>query len=97
MTPEGKLVAYIKKTVKDAGGEVRKCEWAGHVGAPDLFIMVYGSHFWVECKAPGEKPRGTQMREIEKMRASGCTVLVIDDTVLFDFALSAYRGKNELF
>lgn len=82
-TPEGKLVAYIKKTVKDAGGEVRKCEWAGRSGAPDLFIMYKGHHFWVECKAPGMYPRPTQVREIEKMRTAGCEVFVIDRIVNF--------------
>lgn len=27
MTPEGKVVALIKKRIKEAGGEVRKCSW----------------------------------------------------------------------
>lgn len=84
-TPEGQLVAHIKKVVKAAGGEVRKCEWAGRVGAPDLFIMYKGRHFWVECKAPGEGVRPTQEREIEKMRAAGCTVFVADDPAWFDY------------
>lgn len=34
MTPEGKVVALIKKRIKEAGGEVRKCAWENCRGAP---------------------------------------------------------------
>lgn len=40
MTPEGKLVAYIKRVVIAAGGQVRKCEWAGHAGAAGCHVFV---------------------------------------------------------
>ena len=78
MTPEGKVVARIKEVVRMAGGEVRKCEWVGHVGAPDLFIMIPGIHIWVEVKAPGKTPKPRQLREHEKMEKSGCIVYVVD-------------------
>ena len=86
MTPEGKVVADIKAAMKDLGCEVRKCQWVGHVGAPDLFIMVPGTvtkdaghHFWVEVKAPGEKPKPHQVREHKAMEQAGCRVYVHDN------------------
>ena len=78
MTPEGKVVAAIKKAVKAAGGEVRKCVWVGHNGAPDLFIMMPEYHFWVEVKAPGKKPETHQLREHARMDRAGCLVIVAD-------------------
>lgn len=78
MTPEGKVVAAIKSVIKELHGEVRKCSWVGHIGAPDLFIMMPGWHFWVEVKAPGEKPKKHQLREHKVMGESGCEVRVFD-------------------
>lgn len=78
MTPEGRVVAAIKKKVKEAGGECRKCSWEGRVGSPDLLVLLPGRHFWVEVKAPGEKPRISQAREIAKLQKAGCIVYVLD-------------------
>jgi hypothetical protein len=36
-----------------------------------------GKSVYVETKAPGGKPSAAQAREHERMRAAGCTVLVI--------------------
>ena len=86
MTPEGKVVADIKAAMKELGCAVRKCQWVGHVGAPDLFIMVPGTvtkdagyHFWVEVKAPGEEPKPHQVREHKAMEQAGCQVYVHDN------------------
>lgn len=85
MTPEGRLVAHIKKAVNASGGAVRKCSWEGRIGAPDLLIMLGGAHWFVECKAPGERPRVSQVREFALMRdLGGCAVLVFDDAGEFD-------------
>jgi hypothetical protein len=78
MTPEGKIVAAIKSVVKELHGEVRKCQWVGRIGAPDLLIMLPGWHFWVEVKAPGKKPKAHQQREHKLMAESGCEVRVYD-------------------
>lgn len=85
MTPEGKVVAAIRKRVKALGGQVRKCSWEARAGAPDLLIMIQGAHFWIECKAPGEKPRLVQNREIAIMRqVGGCSVCVCDSVEAFE-------------
>ena len=78
MTPEGRLVAYIKQQVKSLGGLTRKCEWPNHAGAPDIFVMLACKHFWVELKKEGEHPRPIQLREHRLMRNAGCEVYVLD-------------------
>ena len=92
MTPEGKIVAFIRRRVKAMGGQVRKCSWEARAGAPDLLIMIRGTHFWIECKAPGEKPRLVQTREIAVMqRVGGCSVYVCDSVESFEGILKT-RG-----
>lgn len=78
MTPEGKVVQRIKALVCEHGGEVRKVEWSARRGAPDLLVLLPGRHFFVEVKAPGEKPRPEQLREHERLRAAGFVVIVED-------------------
>lgn len=78
MTPEAKVVQRIKTLVKSYGGGVRKVEWSGRRGAPDLLVLMPGRHFFVEVKAPGEKPRPEQLREHERLRAAGFDVFVSD-------------------
>lgn len=94
MTPEGKLVAAIRNRIKALGGQVRKCSWEARAGAPDLLIMIQGTHFWIECKAPGEKPRLVQAREIAVMqRVGGCSVYVCDSVESFEGILKM-RGPT---
>ena len=84
MTPEGRIVCHIKKTVTAAGGAVRKVSWEGRAGAPDLLIMIGGRHWFIECKAPGESPRPSQTREFSIMEnVGGCCVEVIDSVDAF--------------
>jgi hypothetical protein len=78
MTPEAKVVQRIKALVKSYGGEVRKVEWSGRRCAPDLLVLMPGHHFFVEVKAPGEKPRPEQVREHERLRVAGFDVFVSD-------------------
>lgn len=88
MTPEGKIVGYLCKRVRELGGITRKCEWSNRVGAPDQFVMLWGKHFWVECKAPGKTPTTMQVREHKRMReAGGCSVYVVDSEHEVDLVL----------
>lgn len=77
MTPEGEVVREIRRAVREAGGIVRKCSWEAVRGAPDLFVMLYGRHAWIEAKAPAGRLAGHQIREIERMIKAGCSVFVI--------------------
>jgi hypothetical protein len=85
---ESDIEDYLVKRVKAMGGEVRKVQWIGRIGAPDRLVMLpfkeslYSGRLkttvWVELKAPGAKPRPSQLREHERMRAMGQRVEVID-------------------
>lgn len=83
---ESDIEKHLVKRVKELGGEVRKVQWVGRVGAPDRLVMLpTGWDFnepngscWVELKAPGAKPRPSQLREHERMRSMGQRVVVID-------------------
>ena len=91
MTPEGKVEAHLKRRVKELGGEVRKLAWIGRANAPDRLVMLpYGAlaglarHPLVELKAPGVKPSAAQLREHERLRNAGFTVLVLDSVEAVD-------------
>lgn len=85
---ERDVEAYLVKSVRELGGEVRKVQWIGRRGAPDRLVMLplcgrggpWSScrTIWVELKAPGEKAKPHQVREHDRMRAMGQLVVVID-------------------
>lgn len=73
----------LKERVEAYGGEVRAVAWLGRAHAPDVLVGIPGYkggpgwHVFVEAKAPGGVPRPGQLREHDRMRSWGCTVLVI--------------------
>ena len=74
-TIEKHLVAEVKK----AGGIAYKFLSPGRRAVPDRLVLLPGGRaVFVECKAPGEKPRPEQVREHERLRARGFTVVVLD-------------------
>ncbi|MGG2141727.1 VRR-NUC domain-containing protein [Symbiopectobacterium sp. RP] len=74
-TIEKHLVAEVKK----AGGIAYKFVSPGRRSVPDRLVLLPGGRLvFVECKAPGEKPRADQLREHNRMRALGFTVVVLD-------------------
>lgn len=99
-TPEGRVSAALRQAVINHGGEIRKVQWQGRVGAPDWLVMLWGCAIFVETKAPGEVPRRSQIVEFRRIyRASGIPVLVIDraaDAIdVIDALLSRYEGDDE--
>ncbi len=89
---ERDIEAYLVKSVKALGGEVRKVQWIGRRGAPDRLVMLpgvfmakhgrdhitAGRTIWVELKAPGKKAEPHQIREHKRMEKMGQRVVVID-------------------
>ncbi|EAZ2455540.1 VRR-NUC domain-containing protein [Salmonella enterica] len=72
---EKHLVAEVKK----AGGVAYKFISPGHRSVPDRIVLLPGGRIvFVECKAPGKAPRADQVREHERLRALGFTVVVVD-------------------
>lgn len=101
-TPEGIVEDYFVKRVRETGGMVRKLKWIGFNGAPDRIVWWPPQHhaltadiFFVELKAPGEKPNKQQTEEHKKMKENGLRVLVIDTKEKVDEFVNApmfYRG-----
>ena len=77
MMPERDIRKALKARVEAYGGEIRAVSWLGRRNAPDVLCLMPGVHFFVETKAPGGEPTPNQLREHVRMRAAGCTVLVI--------------------
>lgn len=99
-TPEGRVSAALRKAVINCGGEIRKVQWQGRVGAPDWLVMLWGGALFVETKAPGDVPRRSQIVEFSRIsRASGIPVLVIDraeDAMgIIDALMSMAEGDDE--
>ena len=79
MTPEGAVKRDVKKVLKTYGAYYHMPVQNG-MGAPtlDFVCCYYGRHFEIETKAPGGKPTPRQEITIEKVRAAGGKVFVID-------------------
>lgn len=87
MIKERDIAAYLKKRVTEIGGIYRKVSWEGRSDAPDYLIMCGGLHLFVEAKAPGGKPRPSQLREFSAMLEHGGLAVVI---------VSAYQDIDSL-
>ena len=85
---ESEIEAYLKRRVRDVGGDVRKVMWIGRRGAPDRLVMLPGrSAVYVELKAPGKTVTIAQTREHNRLRAFGQQVEVIDSLAGVDLLL----------
>lgn len=93
---EGSIENYLRRRVKEEGGQIRKVRWLCRRGAPDDLIWWPGPRVaFVECKAPGERvdPRSPQGREITRLRDDGWTVYVVDNHEGVDAAISATKDQ----
>lgn len=65
--------------VENLGGITYKLSPTGRANKPDRLVMLPGGKIiFVECKAPGEKPRLGQVREHERLKKLGFRVVVLD-------------------
>lgn len=77
-TPENEIASVIKSEAKKRGLMIRKLRWEGRLGAPDHLILHAGRAYFVETKAPGEKPRASQVAEFTELEKNGFPVAVVD-------------------
>ena len=76
---ESTIEAYLRDRVKAQGGIAYKWVSPGNVGVPDrLIVFPGGTVYFRELKAPGKKPTPLQVRQLEKLKALGFDVGVID-------------------
>lgn len=80
-TPEHRVAAALVKAAKENHVYLRKCHWEGRMGAPDYIALNHGRAFFIETKAPGERPRPSQRAEFDRIRTEGCCPVIVVDSV----------------
>jgi hypothetical protein len=98
MTPEGKVKAKVKKLLQEfkAYYEMPVPGGYGKSGL-DFNGCYFGLRYDIECKAPGRELTERQKVTVDKLRASGARVFIIDGSeesleVLKLWLLLVYRS-----
>ena len=93
---ERRLERKLKKEVEAIGGWALKFVSPGKSGVPDrLILLPGGTCFFVEVKAPDEKPRPLQKKRIREITNLGTKVYVIDTNESLNRLLENVRRLNE--
>lgn len=75
---EKNIEHFLVREIEKKGGQALKFN-SSKSGMPDrLILMPGGKAYFVETKAPGEKPRPLQKKRISELRKLGFQVDVID-------------------
>lgn len=76
---EREIEQALVREVRKAGGIAPKFTSPGNAGMPDrLIILPGGKVSFVELKAPGQKPRPLQLRQMDRLTQLGCMVRTLD-------------------
>lgn len=76
---ERQVEQALVREVRKHGGIAPKFTSPGTAGMPDrLVILPEGKVCFVELKAPGQKPRPIQIRQMDRLTNLGCMVRIID-------------------
>jgi hypothetical protein len=81
MTPEGKVKAKVRKKLDEAKAYYFMPATGGYgkSGVPDIVACVNGWFIGIECKAGTNKPTALQQNNLNAIKASGGTALVINE------------------
>lgn len=78
--PEHRVESYLRRRVREEGGQIRKVRWIGRRGAADNLVwFTFPRVALVEVKAEGGDIdwRSPQGREMQRMREHGWPVYVV--------------------
>lgn len=90
---EKEIESYLVRRVREAGGRAYKFVSPGNGGVPDRLVCLPGGVIaFVELKAPGQKARPQQRLQIDRLRALGFRVEVIDSKEGADALLASLGG-----
>ncbi|MEO1042353.1 MAG: VRR-NUC domain-containing protein [Pseudomonadota bacterium] len=81
MGPEARIEQTVCKFAKEHGFSVEKVNVVNARGRPDRRFSQKGHYFFIEFKAPGEKPTELQKFRHDEMREQGETVYVVDSAI----------------
>ena len=77
--------ADIEKTliqaVEEKGGKAFKFASPANAGVPDRVVLLDGKAYFIELKAPGQKPRPLQEYRRRQLEELGFEVYVIDSAL----------------
>ena len=94
---ESAVEQHFKKRVKECGGHAYKFKSPGRGGVVDrIAVMPDGIVVWVELKRPKGEPEDHQVREHQRLRDLGHTILVIDTKELADYYFGSERRYANL-
>jgi len=98
MTPEGKVKAKVKKKLDEAKAYYFMPATGGYgkSGVPDIVACVNGWFIGIECKAGTNKPTALQQNNLNDIKRSGGTALVINENninELEDFLIQIKEGQ----
>jgi len=84
---EKEVEQYLVRRIKELGGMAEKFTSPGRRSVPDRLVSLPGGRIvFVELKAPGKKPTPGQLKDHERRRVMGFTVLVLDSKEAVDNA-----------
>jgi Holliday junction resolvase len=82
---EAAIERRLRRAVERRGGMALKLVSPGAAGVPDRLVCLPGGLVvFVELKRPGKRPRPLQAWTIERLRALGFEVRVIDSPAAVD-------------
>lgn len=93
---ERDIEAYGVQEIERAGGTCEKFTSPGRRSVPDRICSLRpGKVFFIEFKAPGEKPTDAQKRDHARRRARGFAVYIVDAKWMVDHIVR-HRGETKL-
>jgi hypothetical protein len=91
---EQNIEQYLVRRVDSMGGKAYKFTSPSSRSVPDrLCCLPYGKVKFVECKAPDKKPTPLQAKVIEKLRALGNEVFVVDSKEKVDILINNWKEE----
>lgn len=94
----GAAEAYVEEYLEDKatalGWRCYKFTSPGRLAVPDRIVVGNSHTVFVECKAPGEKPRATQVRELRGLANRGAEVCCIDTREQADALIAYIKGEG---
>ena len=94
-TIEKDIEQHLVRRCAEAGVLCMKFASPSFAGVPDRLLVGFGRTCFVECKAPGRKPRALQVKRIEQLRRAGAAVFVLDSREGCDDVLAYMKGTRK--
>ena len=90
---ENVIERRLVNAVKESGGVCLKFTSPGNAGVPDRICLREGRVVFVECKAPGKKPRPVQELMMTRLRKLGFKCFVLDSVEGIDEIVRKLRDE----